>query len=406
MRHPMRLLVLGLLTATTPGCLHGPRAFRASHALHNEALRARIDEELLLNLVRLRYRDAPLFLQVGSVVTQFEVSGSLGAGASLQENGPDSVGLDAGVGWSEKPTYTFTPLQDDEFVRRLLTPIDLELVMLLQRSGWSIERVLRLAVQNFGGLDNASSASGPTPVRAPAFEDFVRLTKRLRSLQQDGLIQLGFEKRTSRVSAPVESASVRGADLVSAVENGLRFDPVEGSASRMVLTRGGRVPVLLVSPFVSDSEEVRELARLLGLPPGGTRYELAAGTRSRDAVGSEGDGAIVVSMRSLLGVFFYLSHGIDVPAAHVERGLVTVTRDTQGGIFDWRRLTGDILRVKTSPGRPAAAAIAVPYRGQWFYIEDSDLESKSTFALLLEMFNMSADAKLGATPALTLQVGG
>lgn len=401
-----RLLLLGLLAATAPGCLHGPRAFSASHALHNEALRTRIDEELLLNLVRLRYRDSPLFLQVGSVVTQFELAGSLGAGASLQESGPDSLGLDAGVGWSEQPTYTFTPLQDDEFVRRLLTPIDLELVMLMQRSGWSIERLMRLTVLSFGGLDNAPSASGPTPTRAPDFEDFLRLTKLLRGLQREGLLQLAYEKRSSDVSAPVESSSVLGADLLEAVESGLRFEPVEGSATRLVLRQSEKKPVLLMSPSIRDDPEALELASLLGLPPGRTRYELAVGTWSKTIDAAEADSVIGVSMRSLLGAFFYLSHGIDVPAAHVEQGLVTVTCDPAGEAFDWRRLTGDVLRVKTSPGRPAAAAIAVPYRGHWFYIEDSDLESKSTFALLLEIFNMSADASSAVAPALTLQVGG
>ena len=87
-------------------------------------------------------------------------------------------------------------------------------------------------------------------------------------------------------------------------------------------------------------------------------------------------------------------------------GGVRRTRDAGGETFDWRQLTGDLLRVKTAPSRPPAAAVAVPYRGHWFYIEDADLESKSTFALLLELFNMSADASLVAAPTLTLPIGG
>ena len=95
-----------------------------------------------------------------------------------------------------------------------------------------------------------------------------------------------------------------------------------------------------------------------------------------------------------------------MPEAHAEEGLVTVTHDPEGRVFDWRQLTGDLLRVKTSAGRPKSAAVAVPYRGHWFYVEDSDLDSKSTIALLIELLNMSADSDLAGAPTLTLPVGG
>lgn len=404
--HRSTHLLLGVLAVTCSACLQGPDAFRASHAQHNEALRARIDEELLLNLVRLRYRDSPLFLQVGSVVTQFEVRGSLGASATLPEGGDDSLGLNAGVGWSEEPTYTFTPLQDDEFVRRLLTPIDFELVVLLQRSGWSIERVLRLTLEEIGGLANAPSASGPTPARAPVFAEFLRATRVLRELQQQGGVQIAYEKKRVAASAPIASSSVDGADLLAAMDADLRFEPVEGAADMRVLTRSDVQLILQVSAEPLGDPNLEELSGLLGLAPGQGRYALDEGVRSA-AAGDRGDAErIGVSTRSLLGTFFYLSHGIEVPPAHVEDGLVTVTRSADGTAFDWGEMTSDLLRVRTSPSRPAGAAIAVPYRGHWFYVEDSDLDSKSTLALLLEMFNMSAEASFSGAPTLTLAVGG
>lgn len=404
MRSRYQLLLFGLLAFTTTGCLYGPRAFRSSHALHNEALRARIDEELLLNLVRLRYRDSPLFLQVGSVVTQFEVSGGVGLSGSLVESGSDSLGANANVGWSEQPTYTFTPLQDDEFVRRMLTPLDVELVVLLQRSGWSIARVLRLTVQNLAGIDNAASASGPTPDRAPAFEGFMRIAKALRALQRQDAIKLVYEEQPAELSPPVAISTVQGADLVSAAQANLRFRPVAGSPSQVVLTQVEKTPVLWVSPGMSDSAELEELESMLGLSSDSFRFEIVAGEGMAGLQSAPRENAIVMSMRSLLGMFFYLSHGIDVPEVHTEEGLVTVTRDAEGQVFDWRQLTGDILRVKTSPIRPKGAAVAVPYRGHWFYVEDSDLESKSTIALLIKLLNMSADSDISGGPTLTLPV--
>jgi len=396
---------LALFAATcTTGCLVGPPAFRASHAANNEALRTRIDEELLLNLVRLRYRDSPLFLQVGSIVTQFQLRGGVGASGSLPTAGASVLGVDAGVHWSEQPTYTFQPLVDEDFVRRLLTPIDLELVVLLQRSGWSIERVLRLTVQSMGGLLNAPTASGPTPAGAPTFERFARAVRSLRELQLAGRVQLAYESAPAPHSIAIDDGNVSAADLLEAAGQGLRFELAGDEDTRAVLVEQRRQPVLLVAPPDDDDDPAAELADLFGRSRDATRYELREAPWTPGPVDPRGELAIVT--RSLLGTFFYVSHGIEVPAEHVERGLVTVTHDEAGDVFEWRRVTADVLRVHVSADVPAGAAIAVPYRGHWFYIDDADLESKTTFALLVKLFNMSAGTSSGSGPTLTLPISG
>jgi hypothetical protein len=50
------------------------------------------------------------------------------------------------------------------------------------------------------------------------------------------------------------------------------------------------------------------------------------------------------------------------------------------------------------------AFVAIPYRGQWFYLADNDLESKSTFMLLSQLFRLQAGAAKAAGPTLTLPV--
>ena len=40
----------------------------------------------------------------------------------------------------------------------------------------------------------------------------------------------------------------------------------------------------------------------------------------------------------------------------------------------------------SSDKRPENAATAIFYRGSWFYIDDSDLDSKSTFSMLGQIF--------------------
>jgi hypothetical protein len=42
---------------------------------YNEVIRDTNDEQLLMNIVRLRYADSPVFIDLPSITSQFEVSG-------------------------------------------------------------------------------------------------------------------------------------------------------------------------------------------------------------------------------------------------------------------------------------------------------------------------------------------
>lgn len=69
-------------------------------------------------------------------------------------------------------------------------------------------------------------------------------------------------------------------------------------------------------------------------------------------------------------------------------------------------LTGDLLRVCCSAHCPKTAAVAVPYKGYWYYIDDADLNSQSTFILLVELFGIEVRAGGGGGFLYTLNVGG
>ena len=108
----------------------------------------------------------------------------------------------------------------------------------------------------------------------------------------------------------------------------------------------------------------------------------------------------------MMGILFYLSHNAEVPPSHRAAGLVTQTESAEGEAFDWNEVTGGLFRVRSSSSRPSNAFVAVPYRGAWFYIADDDLESKSTFMLLTQLFNLQAGQIKTVAPALTIGVGG
>ena len=145
---------------------------------YNEAIQRTFQEEMLLNLVRLKYREIPEFLTVGGIAAQYSFDSSAAAGLTIPEGVLDILGVDGAVSRSEKPTISYIPARGEEFQKGLLAPVDLQTLQLLARTGWSWERILRITVQYLNDVNNATSAGGPTPDRKPEFEEFCYLDRR------------------------------------------------------------------------------------------------------------------------------------------------------------------------------------------------------------------------------------
>jgi len=405
------IALLSIVLATVgAGCHMGPRVLRGSRCAYNEAIRRTADEQLLLNLVRLRYRDNPLFLEVAGVSAQYvfqksaDVSGKIVEDVGPGAPNPDVLGLGGKAAYEERPTITYSILQGREFAQRFLSPLDLETILMLYYSGWSIDRVLRLTVQRMNGIENAMSASGPTPTCAPRYRDFAKVSHDFRALQVAGLLDLGYEQRPADLSDPIPANCISAGDLVAAAREGFRFRRV-GSGD-FVMSGPVRVPVVRIAPEGRGKAEYRELVEILKLKPGEGRYELKRSYAAPQPDEAGRYSSITIGTRSLLGALFYLSQAVEVPAEHEERGLVTVTRTPDGGRFDWGEVTRGLFRVHCSKARPSRAAVAVRYRGFWFYVEEADLTSKSTLSLVQELFALQAGGAKAAAPVLTLPVGG
>ena len=146
-----------------------------------------------------------------------------------------------------------------------------------------------------------------------------------------------------------------------------------------------------------DSKSIARLCSLLGLEEGQRSFALTTDAARRD-------GQIAVATRSLMASLFYVSQSVEPPMEDKEAGRVTVTCDSAGNEFDWRKVTGGLMQICSSNSRPDDAYVAVRYRGSWFYIDDSDLTSKSTFSLLTQLFALQAGEIRSTGPILTLPV--
>lgn len=351
---------LGLACLLAGGCATiTPGTFKGTANAYNVAMQESAEEQLLLNIVRLRYRDTPYFFEASTVTSQLDLSTSAGIGATfpLDSDATNVLRGDTGISFSERPTISYTPLQGTEFFTRLLERIPFANLALLADSGWSLDTVLRMSLQRANGVTNAAGASGPTPNTAPDVSRFRELASLLFDLQRMNEIHL---------------LEVRDGDETYA---GVQF-PESGSSQ--------------------TADRVREL---LSLEPSESVYRVRPGAGS-----AAGGDVIEYNARSVLGVLFYLSQGVKVPAEHEKAGIVTVTRTNNGEAFDWNKVLDGLFEVKTSESRPSGAATAVYYRDNWFYISDSDLASKDTLILLSQMFALQTGDAQGQIPVLTIPV--
>ncbi len=412
-RIALSLSLVALVCAAT-GCQLGPTALRIGHAAYGDAVRKINDEQMLLNLVRLRYRDTPVWLDVTSISTQFVFDSSGDISGTLRENvgqggamNPGQLGLSGSLGYAERPTITYTILGGEDFLKRMLSSIDVASIALLTESGWRSDRVLRLAVERMNGLKNAPLASGPTPARSPRFKKFLAAVDLMQELARNHLLEFEYGDRVETIGSPMKPEKISGGDALAAAKLGTEFRAVDPDGMA-VLVKHERALIMRFAQPAGDSAETAQLRDLLHLDENRTAYDL------RDMLVGDYDPTqsnerlndISVDTRSVLGVLYYLCNAVQVPPEHIAAGRVTDTVDDRGHPFDWGSLLNDIFIVHHSPSRPLGAAVAVRYRGSWFYIADDDQSSKSTFALLHQLASLQAGDVKSAAPVLTLPVGG
>src|SRR5271166_4777144 len=65
-----------VLGVTSCGCAFGPRVLEKTHGRYQESIRQVDEEQLLRNIVHLRYSGVPIELTVSSIATQYELAGS------------------------------------------------------------------------------------------------------------------------------------------------------------------------------------------------------------------------------------------------------------------------------------------------------------------------------------------
>lgn len=340
------LAALALLSLV--GCVRVPVGrINADRLDFGQVIQESWKRQTLLNVVRMRYADVPMFLDIASVINSYTLGGNVSAGASLQKApSDDSASFGAGGYWSNTPTVTYQPLMGERFTRSLLQPVAPAAVFQLLQGGMPPELVMRTLVKSINGLRNDSFG-------VPGDPEFRELVGALTRIQAAGSLGSRVEARK------------------------------DGSALIMILGRergGATLP-----------EDVRLVGELLGLEPGISEIEVVYGMAPRSRT------EIAVVTRTMLGIIMELGMDIDLPAGHAAGG-----RAASGPPKADELQAARNMRVRSGSAAPADAYAAVPYKGSWYWIDDTDLASKRTFTFLMILFSLAETGSASVAPVVTV----
>jgi hypothetical protein len=349
-----RGLWLGAVLALT-GCAHiGPKTIPVDRFDYSTAIADSWKQQTLLNIVKMRYMDLPVFVDVSSIVSGYSLQTGVSIGGTLSS--PKAVQGDFATAgaqaiYTDRPTITYTPLTGERFLKSLLAPIDPKNIFFLLQSGYAADFILALTVESLNGVRNRSVGGG---VMREADPDFVRALELLRALQAAGAVGMRVEEDKAKGSTGVLF---------------FRHDDVSAE-------------------IVEQADEIR---RLLKFPPGRQAFNLIyAPTRGAD-------NELSVNSRSMLQIMGAFATYLDVPEEHLqERSAVPAfehapPESRQGSV-----------RIHSGREAPTTAFAAVRYRDYWYWIDDGDWQTKRAMTAVMYFFTLADAGSEEKLPLITI----
>lgn len=341
------------LLVATAGCSSiGPGTLSRDRMEYITTLSDSWKNQMLLNLVKTRYADAPVFLDVASLINQYSMESevNLHAGWKMRPYSADqSVGVNGT--FTDRPTITYIPLTGEKFARSFMRPIPPAAVVQLIESGYRADMIMRLCVQTINGIHNRR---GNAPQAHDADPDFYLLITNFKKIQQAG-----------RFAARLQEQAGKTTVLIA-------LEPTDDVAMQAIIA---------------------ETVALLGIAPGTQEIQVVYGSAATTNT------EIALQTRSMLQILMDIASQIEVPEKDVDQKRVT---PTYRGDPAQGELSRPLVHIQTSAENPPDAFVSVPYRGQWFWIDDRDYMSKSVFSFLMFMFSLTETGGTGNAPIVTI----
>ncbi len=351
LKHTLTFLIIPLLLVFLTGCAaYGPKTIARDRFDYSGGLATSWKNQMLLNIVKMRYMDTPVFLDVTSVINSYTLQSEVNLGLTFkQPSAENSQTLGGKALYSDRPTITYSPLMGQNFMKTLLTPTKPEVIFTLIQIGWRADALMRISVKSINSVFNQGSKGSDQPDTDPRFASVISAFRR---------IQL--------------SDSI-----------GMKMKPNESGVTPLIFFRRNASEEVL--------KDIRYLRETLGLDPDAEELSL------RFASVSAHNKELAVLTRSMLEVLIAVSAGVEVPQEDVETNRASPGPTDQG--------VDPLVLIRSGKEEPKDAFVAIPYRDLWFWVEDTDLDSKRMFTFLVVLFTLTESGDSAPGPVITIPAG-
>jgi hypothetical protein len=341
---------LGMLLASCGS--YGPRSMDRDQLNYGNSIGDNWKNQMLGNIVKIRYVDMPVFVDVGSIVSGYSLSttvnGRLGFGDSFSSG--NSQGIGASGTYTDRPTITYMPKTGDDYLRAILEPVAPTSLLALIQAGYSSELLFTWAVEAINGVHNWSVSRRSNNRSGNADPEFIEYVALMQELQVLGAI--GFELVTEEND-----------------KHGIIFRLKKEGLPESTIQKG------------------RRAAEIIGLDPNQERFRVIYAPFKSDS------STLSIQTRSVIQMLSAMAGFIDVPAeqaAHAAPG------------YDVSGTSRRPFQVHSGKDRPEQSFAEVKYQGYWYWIENSDIASKRVFTLMLFITTLTNQANDANAPILTI----
>ncbi len=346
----IRILMLALVVLVESGCASfGSTILVQERNNYLKAIARSREEQILLNVVKVRFAEAPYFLDVGQVVAGYNIEA--GASTKLSGIGESSKSGEFGTSgkYVERPTITFSPVEGRQFVSRLLQPIEPSLVFYLLEAGWDPELVMKIMLESVGVHRNQSSIGWRQGPADQGFEDIIAW---LGQLAADGLMRVDWKILSPQLIAPELWISNK-----TEKEPGMQSD-FSAVRRSLNLASGQEYFPIVYGPGVSAGSDFRLMTR------------------------------------SFLQILLEQSAGVEITDSQKQIGAMT---------SEALYYPGAHIRVRSGPDKPEDSYTSIQVGDYWYWIDRGDIRSKEIFNFLILIFNLMESGEKPLAPMLTIQ---
>lgn len=349
----LKFLFAGALAAAAMGCSTvAPTQLKTDRLDFNRAVSDSWKEQALLNLVRMRYGDMPVTLEVASVISSRSLEGQVDVSAPAiigAGSGAETLNLGGRTTVGNRPTVTFTPVTGERFTRSMLTPVQPSAIFGLIQSGWSAEFLLRITVHSLNDISQPLGAAAAVRGEDP---EFAPLLAAMQRVQASGLL-------------------------------GMQVTRGEGGGGTLLVFRRRAE----AAPQVAEDSAL--IRRTLGLSADAKDFQLVYGVQPRN------DREIAVLTRSMFEIMVDMASGVEPAAADLVAGRVRAVQSDRK----------PLVVVRSGEAAPDDAFLAVRQRDTWYWIAGDDLASRRSFAFLMLLISLTETGGGGQAPLITLPTG-